>query len=310
MVDHAPRYPSNDPDFEHYAEQRSSHPVASYQVGPSLRDSHAERSVPLFLSDRDGVPDPSEYMPSLLKGQGSYYASRILAGALGGIALAGMAALVSSDSARDFFASAKASSVAALSVASVAMQPAATPSTPPSERQAASIQPPPAENQAPPATIADGNLAGGSAASGSTAPGTITVAAVTPSGDDVRAAYQGAQQGSAPQAAAAPDVATPAEPVHHLDAGEIASLLKRAEALIGNGDLAAARLVLRRAAEAGDARAAMMLGGTYDPTVLGKLGVRGVVPDFATARSWYEKAKRFGGSEAAPQLDLLAKKQN
>jgi TPR repeat protein len=80
--------------------------------------------------------------------------------------------------------------------------------------------------------------------------------------------------------------------------------------LIGNGDLAAARLVLRRAAEAGDARAAIMLGGTYDPAVLEKMGVRGVVPDLAMARSWYEKAKRFGGSDTTPQADLLAKKQN
>ena len=78
----------------------------------------------------------------------------------------------------------------------------------------------------------------------------------------------------------------------------------------GTDRLESARLVLRRAAEAADAHAAMLLGGTYDPTVLEKEGVRGVVPDLAMARSWYEKAKRFGASEATAQLDLLAKKQN
>jgi TPR repeat protein len=310
MVDHAPRYPSNDPDIEHdverHAEKSTSHSVAPYQLRQSARASHPERSVPLFVSDRDGVPDPSEYVSSLLKGQGSYYASRILAGALGGIALAGLAALASSETARDFFASAKASSVAAFSVASVTMQPGSTPSKIPAEQQKEFTQPSAAENQAP----VPESVAGASAASGSVTSGNIAVAAVMPAREDVKAAYQGALQGSGPQAAAPPEPAIPADVIHHLDAGEIAALVKRAEALIGSGDLAAARLVLRRAAEAGDARAAMMLGGTYDPTVLEKLGVRGVVPDFAIARSWYEKAKRFGASNAALQPDLLAKKQN
>jgi hypothetical protein len=306
MVDHAPRYPSNDPEIEQYEEKPTSRPVAPYQLRHQAKAGYSERSVPLFLSDRDGVPDPGEYVRPLLKGQGSYYASRILAGALGGIALAGMAALVSSESARDFFASAKASSVAALSVASVAMQPASMPSKTAAERQEVSIQASPAESE----TRAPAAVAGASAASGGATSGTVVVAAATPSRDDIKTAYQGALQGSAPQAPVAPELAAPPEPIHHLDAGEIVALIKRAEALIGNGDLAAARLVLRRAAEAGDARAAIMLGGTYDPAVLEKMGVRGVVPDLAMARSWYEKAKRFGGSDTTPQADLLAKKQN
>src|ERR1700742_5692 len=123
MEDDAPRYPSYKPDTEHYDER----PAASLQVTPyQLRPSaHAERSVPLFLSDRDGVPDPSEYA-SDSAGKvklGSYYTSRILAGAVGGAVLAAFAAFMTSDSARDIFASAKASSAAALSVSSVAMQP-------------------------------------------------------------------------------------------------------------------------------------------------------------------------------------------
>jgi TPR repeat protein len=138
----------------------------------------------------------------------------------------------------------------------------------------------------------------------------VTVAAVTPTREDIKTAYQSALQGSAPQATAAPEAAVPAEPIHHLDAGEIASLLKRADSLIGSGDVAAARLVLRRAAEAGEARAAMMLAGTYDPTVLEKIGVHGVVPDIAMARGWYEKARRFGAPEAASQLDRLASRQH
>jgi TPR repeat protein len=90
---------------------------------------------------------------------------------------------------------------------------------------------------------------------------------------------------------------------------EIASSLSRGDALIASGDLAAARLVLRRAADAGDARAAMTLAETYDPAVLEKLGVHGVVPDLAKARGWYEKAKQFGATEATQRLELLASKQ-
>ena len=95
----------------------------------------------------------------------------------------------------------------------------------------------------------------------------------------------------------------------HLDPNEIASSLRRGDALIASGDLAAARLVLRRAADAGDARAAMTLAETYDPSILEKLGVHGVVPDLDMARGWYEKAKKLGASEATQRLELLASKQ-
>jgi TPR repeat protein len=313
MADHAPRYPSfesEDGPYEERLEERlttRSHSVAPYQVGQSGHASYSERSVPLFLSDREGVPDPSEYASSPKKVRlGSYYTSRILAGALGGAVLALLAALVSSDSARQFVASAKASSVAALSVASVVMQPMST------------AQPKIADTKIADVKIADVKIADApiKQAAQPVAPdsqvvagGTVAVAAVTPTRDDIKTAYQSALQGSAPPAAAAPEVAAPADVIHRLDPAEVASLLKRADALIGSGDVAAARLVLRRAAEAADARAAMMLAGTYDPTVLEKLGVHGVVPDLARARSWYEKARRFGAPEASSQLDRLANRQ-
>jgi TPR repeat protein len=91
---------------------------------------------------------------------------------------------------------------------------------------------------------------------------------------------------------------------------EIAASLRRGDALIASGDFAAARLVLRRAADAGDARAAMTLAETYDPAILEKLGVHGVVPDLAMARGWYEKAKKLGATEATQRLELLASKQH
>jgi len=71
--------------------------------------------------------------------------------------------------------------------------------------------------------------------------------------------------------------------------------------LIAAGDVATARVVLQRAAEAGNAGAAMALGATYDPNVLAKLGVVGVKPDAEKARSWYEKA----GIPSSPSPEVL-----
>jgi hypothetical protein len=88
-----------------------------------------------------------------------------------------------------------------------------------------------------------------------------------------------------------------------LDAEEIAMLVQRSEDLIVQGDIAAARLMLTRAAEAGDARAALALGSTYDSGVLRKLGVLGVAADGDQAREWYAKAAEFGSGEAKRRLE-------
>ena len=49
-----------------------------------------------------------------------------------------------------------------------------------------------------------------------------------------------------------------------------------------------------------------MLGATYDPIVLKRLGVLGPTADAEAARIWYEKAKEFGSSEAPRRIDMLA----
>ena len=138
-----------------------------------------------------------------------------------------------------------------------------------------------------------------------------TPLAATPPG--APAPIAAAPPAAAPVAALPPapvaELMIPGDAIHHLDPNEIASSLRRADDLIASGDLAAARLVLRRAADAGDARAAMTLAGTYDPAILEKLGVHGFVPDVAMARGWYEKAKKFGSAEAPQRLELLASKR-
>jgi serine/threonine protein phosphatase 1 len=90
-----------------------------------------------------------------------------------------------------------------------------------------------------------------------------------------------------------------------LDPGQIDLLIKRSQAFISEGDVASARVQLRRAAEARDARAALALGATYDPIMLAILQVHGVAADVLQARYWYQQAKEFGSLEASQRLKLL-----
>jgi hypothetical protein len=110
-----------------------------------------------------------------------------------------------------------------------------------------------------------------------------------------------------PQAAAAAD--TPqarAEPIQELSPNEVAALVRRAQELLASGDLPAARMLLRRAADAQNARAALLLAKTFDPTTLRQLSTADPGRDLAQARNWYQKAKEWGAPEAQRQLDALA----
>jgi hypothetical protein len=90
-----------------------------------------------------------------------------------------------------------------------------------------------------------------------------------------------------------------------LASDEIAMLLKRGKDAFSTGDLAAARLLLRRAAEAGSAEAALALGATFDPLVIRRLGAIGAAPDAAQARQWYQKAVALGSTTASQPLSQL-----
>jgi hypothetical protein len=108
-----------------------------------------------------------------------------------------------------------------------------------------------------------------------------------------------------PEEASAPPISPPSTQ-RILDREEITVLLKRGKDLIANGDLAAARLVLQRAADANDAEAALALGATYDPLVLRALKVYGFKADPVMARVWYEKARELGSAVAPRRLEMLA----
>ena len=116
-------------------------------------------------------------------------------------------------------------------------------------------------------------------------------------GDTVTKGQPGATAAQAPPSS---------KTIRVLDPEEIELLMKQGEQFIAAGDVVTARIVFQRAAEAGNANAAMALGATYDPTVLAKLGVVGMGADVEKARSWYQTAEKLGSPEARRRLDVLA----
>ena len=100
----------------------------------------------------------------------------------------------------------------------------------------------------------------------------------------------------AAQAAEAPAIA-PAE----------ARLLHdRAERLLHEGDIAAARLLLLHLAERGEGDAAYDLARTFDRDVLSELGAKGMDGDPERAHRWYERALQDGNAKATERLKILA----
>ena len=74
---------------------------------------------------------------------------------------------------------------------------------------------------------------------------------------------------------------------------------------LASGDVASARLLYERAADAGHAPAAMALAATFDAAELERLKVRGMAADPRTARHWYERARELGAAGAEERLRRL-----
>jgi hypothetical protein len=91
---------------------------------------------------------------------------------------------------------------------------------------------------------------------------------------------------------------------------EVKLLIDRGNHFFETGDLISARILFTRAANAGDAAAAVAIGATYDPVVLANRGVRGVAADLEKARSWYERAKEMGSPEGRRRLEILPNRQH
>jgi TPR repeat protein len=84
--------------------------------------------------------------------------------------------------------------------------------------------------------------------------------------------------------------------------GEIAALVARGDAFLNSRDITSARLFYERAANAGSGLAALQLGATFDPVIVGRSGTLGVIADPAQALSWYRRARDLGMAEAAHRI--------
>jgi hypothetical protein len=177
-------------------------------------------------------------------------------------------------------------------------EPAPAPQTASSDPTLVALPSSSISQQAPPPTMAQDDDRATSAQSEISSPRTKTSQPARSSEGEAVAMVQPGQPGAQVQAAS--------KATRALDPEEIKLLMKQGEQFIAAGDVVTARIVFQRAAEAGDAGAAVALGGTYDPIVLAKLGVVGLGADVERARTWYQKAESFGSAEATWRLAILA----
>jgi len=88
-----------------------------------------------------------------------------------------------------------------------------------------------------------------------------------------------------------------------------ADLIERTRTVIAAGDIEAGRFALSQMVESGNASAAVDLGSTYDPNILGVLGVRNFPADVGKARVWYQRAQQMGAPEAVKLLESLESRE-
>jgi hypothetical protein len=289
MLEKTKRFQS-DSSHEDFEADTNSPRFGRYPYAPARR-AVSDDSVPLFLSDQVEEPEPQDFVPARKRRRTrAITASRILGGCLAVVSAAIIASMFSADSTRALIINAKAS-LAAVSwgqAGAASFQPSA-----PKARSANPVQL--AAIGVQPAAIAP----------------TPPAAALAPSREEIAAALKTARQSQGQgqtETISKPPVATlAAPPARKLDADTLAGMMKRATSLMAIGDIAAARLLLERAADAQEASAAFLLGQTYDPAVLGTTDMRSITPDPAIARSWYQKAAKLGSADAQQRL---AKMQN
>ena len=86
---------------------------------------------------------------------------------------------------------------------------------------------------------------------------------------------------------------------------ETIRLMARADALLAQGDIGGARIVLERALETGSAKVSFALAETYDPNVLANWGTYGTRGDASKARELYARATAGGIREARDRINAL-----
>ncbi len=197
------------------------------------------------------------------------------------------------------YGEAQAASAEATSTPVDATRPSATPATAPPAAAATSSarnsgevrgRAPIFAASGPPAVV-------GAASSGiaDRATGSAVAALARTAPSDTAAAQLAAKPSAAPPAAV--QASSP-----RLSAAEIRALLAHGNAAFRKGDIAAARLLFQRAADAGEGRGALGMGATYDPAFLRLSPLRIMYGDPAEARAWYLHALVLGAAGAERRL--------
>ena len=332
--------PSRERNVESFDEDASVIEFMSYRSAPppvSKGGVRSDDAMPLFLSDPEEEVEEEEppRRPSFgrIQNHGDDEPPRVLKASIApriikiGIfavsAAAIIAAILSVQNPLDLFTNAKAS-LTTPSGGQPAAIPSATAQLRPAPEPVVAVRTASADQTAP---EIQSNLG---------ARGLSPTAKSGPSRDEIASAFRTARQDQPevrlPPAAVAPPAAAPpaaapaavtalppatafppptadlpaaAPTVKRLAADEVAALMKRAKGLIAIGDFAPARLLLKRAADAQEAGAALLLAQTYDPAVLGKQDMRSITPDPAKAREWYQKAAQYGSVDAQQRLSQM-----
>ena len=322
MVESSRQVRTSDP-FDRFDEALNDpglYPTYQYERPESRQlEPLPQDRVPLFLSEYDQQypqddrfeDEAAEYTFGSKRDKPR--TSRIVTGVIAATAVAAAVGFFAVDATRSVFVNAKAS------LASVAPSLGSAPpdAAPPAPRIAQTAAPEPRIAAPEAQAVYRGRPTEASTAPAVAAPAAAAAAvggkpvemayANSPSREEISAAYQSAAKGQmaavAPAAPAPPQPAAPA--ARRMDPDEVAGLLKRAKGMLAIGDIASARLLLERAADAQEAEAALMLGTTYDPLVVGNRDMRSIMPDPAMARQWYQKAAALGSADARRRLSQL-----
>jgi hypothetical protein len=99
-----------------------------------------------------------------------------------------------------------------------------------------------------------------------------------------------------------PGAAKPGAQLPKLSADQEDRMLKRGDVLLGQNDIAGARLIFQYLAHHGSPRGAFALAESYDPKKWTSHHVTGMTPDGGLARTWYARAAELGSKEAAAVL--------
>jgi hypothetical protein len=265
-----------------FDEPRRNPRHAPYTSGPST-DFSLDDSIPLFLSDPQGQPDPREFA-AVAASRRTSILTRVAAG---GLVVSAFAILVA-------FAVFNSNVTRVIDKASAPISGATEDqsATQAASNQSAVRQMPPKD----PALVAEPVTVGSANAN--------SPREETPSREAIVNASQTAPQTEAPAARTEREKEAPA-PSKTLDAETSVALMTRARSLLARGDIAAARLLLERAANAQNATAAFLLAQTYDPAVLGVRDARSTTPDPVMARDWYRTAAGLGSADAKQRLAQL-----